>query len=60
MKLTIVESKKTKNIEFQNYIAEEIEYILSKNKMVQRKLDKLNEKLWDELGLNDLNKEDLS
>lgn len=50
-------SKENDNENTNNYIAEEIEYILSKNKMVQRKLDKLNEKLWEEMGLNDLSDE---
>ena len=34
-----------------DYIAAEVEYLLDKNKMVQRKLDKINQRMFKELGL---------
>lgn len=41
------------NIKTQNYIAEEIEYILSKNKMVARELAKIDRRVAKELGLSE-------
>jgi arsenate reductase-like glutaredoxin family protein len=41
------------NLEDETYIAEEIDYILSKNKMIKRELTKIDRKIAKKIGFSD-------